>query len=42
MKVSEYISENEFHPIFNQTQEVLRIIRSIIITSKKTRNSFEL
>jgi four helix bundle protein len=36
LKDSLYISEEEFKPIFNKTNEVLKIIRSIIITSKKS------
>ena len=34
-KETEYISENEFISIHQQCNEVLKIIRSIIITSKK-------
>nr|WP_315172198.1 four helix bundle protein [uncultured Flavobacterium sp.] len=35
MKETNYISENEFISIHQQCKEVLKIIRSIIITSKK-------
>jgi four helix bundle protein len=35
LKVTGYISENEFKSIHEQSNEVLKIIRSIIITSKK-------
>lgn len=35
LKETEYISENEFKNIHNQSNEVLKIIRSIIITTKK-------
>lgn len=36
LKDTDFIIEEEFEPIYNQTKEVLRIIRSIIITSKKS------
>jgi len=39
LKETKYISENEFDSIHQQSNEVLKIIRSIIITSKKTHNS---
>jgi four helix bundle protein len=35
LKQTDYISENEFNSIHQQSNEVLKIIRSIIITSKK-------
>lgn len=35
LKETEYISENEFKNLHNQSKEVLKIIRSIIITTKK-------
>ncbi|MEZ7497406.1 four helix bundle protein [Flavobacterium sp. Arc3] len=35
LKVTSYISENEFKSMHEQSNEVLKIIRSIIITSKK-------
>ena len=35
LKVTGYIFENEFKSIHEQSNEVLKIIRSIIITSKK-------
>ncbi len=35
LKETAYISENEFNSIHEQSNEVLKIIRSIIITSKK-------
>ena len=35
LKETNYISENEFDSIHQQSNEVLKIIRSIIITSKK-------
>jgi four helix bundle protein len=35
LKETNYISENEFNSIYLQSNEVLKIIRSIIITSKK-------
>jgi len=35
---TKYISEQDFKIIHQPTQEVLRIIRSIIITSNKTHN----
>lgn len=35
LKETNYISENEFDSIHHQSSEVLKIIRSIIITSKK-------
>lgn len=35
LKETEYISENEFKNLHNQSNEVLKIIRSIIITTKK-------
>lgn len=35
LKVTDYISENEFKSMHEQSNEVLKIIRSIIITSKK-------
>jgi len=35
LKETNYISENEFNSIHQQSKEVLKIIRSIIITSKK-------
>ena len=34
-----YISNDEFNRIYPHCEEVLKIIRSIIITSKKTHNS---
>ena len=39
LKETNYISELEFESIYQQNNEVLKIIRSIIITSKKTHNS---
>jgi len=36
LKASDYLTESEFNPIHAQTTEVLKIIRSIIITSKKS------
>ncbi|WP_268847786.1 four helix bundle protein [Flavobacterium aestivum] len=39
LKETDYISEIEFNSIHQQSNEVLKIIRSIIITSKKTLNS---
>lgn len=36
LKQTDYISENEFNSIHQQSNEVLKIIRSIIITSKKS------
>lgn len=38
LKETDYISEKEFSTIHQQSNEVLKIIRSIIITSKKTHN----
>jgi four helix bundle protein len=35
LKETNYITENEFNLIHQQSNEVLKIIRSIIITSKK-------
>ncbi|MNE72188.1 hypothetical protein D3C80_1681070 [compost metagenome] len=35
LKETNYISEKEFESIYQQNNEVLKIIRSIIITSKK-------
>ena len=35
LKETNYISENEFNSIHQQSNEVFKIIRSIIITSKK-------
>ncbi len=35
LKQTDYIFENEFNSIHQQSNEVLKIIRSIIITSKK-------
>jgi len=35
LKATAYISENEFNSLHGQSNEVLKIIRSIIITSKK-------
>ena len=35
LNVTDYISENEFKSMHEQSNEVLKIIRSIIITSKK-------
>jgi four helix bundle protein len=35
LKETSYISENEFNSIHEQSNEVLKIIRSIIISSKK-------
>jgi len=35
LKETNYISELEFESIYQQNNEVLKIIRSIIITSKK-------
>lgn len=35
LKETNYITENEFNSIHQQSNEVLKIIRSIIITSKK-------
>jgi four helix bundle protein len=35
LKATDYISTSEFDSIHNQCNEVLKIIRSIIITSKK-------
>lgn len=35
LKETDYISENEFNSIHQQSNEVLKIIRSIILTSKK-------
>jgi four helix bundle protein len=35
LKETNYVSEIEFESIYQQNNEVLRIIRSIIITSKK-------
>ncbi|WP_162126366.1 four helix bundle protein [Flavobacterium phycosphaerae] len=35
LKETSYISDEEFNSIYPQCEEVLRIIRSIIITSKK-------
>ena len=35
LKETGYVSENEFNSIHQQSNEVLKIIRSIIITSKK-------
>jgi hypothetical protein len=35
LKETDYISEIEFNSIHQQSNEVLKIIRSIIITSKK-------
>lgn len=35
LKETDYISETEFNSIYQQSNEVLKIIRSIIITSKK-------
>lgn len=39
LKETDYISENDFKIMHEQSFEVLKIIRSIIITSKKTINS---
>lgn len=39
LRDTDYISTEEFKKIYPQCEEVLRIIRSIIITSKKTHNS---
>jgi len=39
LKETDYISENEFNSIRQQSNEVLKIIRSITITSKKTHNA---
>lgn len=39
LKDTNYISVEEFQPIYSQTTEILKIIRSIILTSKKTHNS---
>ena len=39
LKETNYISVDEFKSIYPQCEEVLKIIRSIIITSKKTHNS---
>lgn len=36
LKETGYISENKFNSIHQQSNEVLKIIRSIIITSKKS------
>lgn len=38
LKDTQFLSEKEFLPIHNQATEVLKIIRSIIITSKKNLN----
>jgi four helix bundle protein len=35
LKETDYISESEFNSIHQQSKEVLKIIRSIIITSKR-------
>jgi len=35
LKETGYLSDSEFQNIYNQANEVLKIIRSIIITSKK-------
>ena len=32
---TKYVEENDFNPIYKQTTEVLKIIKSIIITTKK-------
>lgn len=39
LKETSYISENEFNSIHEQSNEVLKIIRSIIILQRKTYNS---
>lgn len=39
LKETNYISEIEFDSIHQQSNEVLKIIRSILIPSKKTHNS---
>ena len=36
LKDTHIVTEQEFLPIYNQAKEVLKIIRSIIITSKKS------
>lgn len=37
LKETDYISENEFNATHQQSNEVLKIIKSIIITSKKNQ-----
>ena len=39
LKDTDYISDEEFKNIYPKCEEVLKIIRSIIITSKATHNS---
>lgn len=38
LKDTKYLSQEEFLPIHSQTTEVLKIIRSIILTSKKNNS----
>ena len=38
LKDTKYLSQEEFSPIHSQTTEVLKIIRSIILTSKKNNS----
>jgi four helix bundle protein len=35
LNATKYVEENDFNPIYKQTTEVLKIIKSIIITTKK-------
>jgi len=39
LKETNYISKEEFNSLYPKCDEVLKIIRSIIVTSKKTYNS---
>ncbi len=38
LKETKYLNENEFNHIYNQCLELLKIIRSIIETSKSINN----
>ena len=39
LKESKYIDEKEFISVYNDAEELLKIIRSIILSSKKIHNS---